>query len=980
MLQNDMGNTLIQDSKTGHIMGLSEGFVPVGLKEHGGIMYIVSADKKGRGEIGTIPSPVLKLELRSESLSQSKHSITTNSGPVSTMVGITDFKVYPGEKFMPAFQLIHSVSFVTREFTVQTVNGPKKIDLTERLISPVQEDVGCSHTGLYELKLFTLYGTQSTELNQVYKKPIRPYKTDGDLLDNNFWFLPYILSINDIDVEKTWLNKGMHTYPGNLPPGKLAIKAELEKIDSFDLPKISQSSGSKQQGTKAPYIKKENDGKYTLYFPGFEYKTHSIRFIGELNITLTNQASGEVNYESTLTNFATVDVDNKEYYYQIQKPGQSTYKKIDSSGGPQDDLSNYFAPLFSVSIGSKLKDWYRLEVKYKDIYGGDVDTFTYSFNPYHILNFDESYYGLTWSPKSLNLYQYYDPAKNADDVATSISTNSFKIPLRNSTTYITQIDPNFFTTSNMNPCKEKQIYSSSLNGASELKYLPIASGNTQNYEFKKTTVGANPEISIPAVNAEYLYTNSLFEMKPTNANTQLTITVTTDNNLIFSGDSITTIGITAPVLNGIVCRTPEDSVNDDYFAIDGNKWSHDPSLYTTAKGTVGLPTLYAEPTARNIPFFGDSFQTTLDIYDGMDNYNEAGKFTGSSTLAIQLHFTVHSTSELQWTCPLQNMSSYTIMTSFVLTGTTDEKSNIQLGLDKEGLPKEAVSLGTNLYQTSMPLGDPESLQNSTFEKDAYYYTETDKGSDTILDAGVYLITVDAGPDNIVKSYYRPTDGTTDKNIYGCNVDWDKDSTEPLIAAVIGDIPYQLSRIDSWCNGQHVRTFVPTLLYLPKQSIMRIEWKNIEKLKGIGIFRVTKPITFSDGSAFDDKNEVRVMYYQHPDLRDIILPLEATYYEQAECLGKTYDYYPGMQSLYATNRHPLIPKVQFCKAPEREGLWEYKNTDPTYLWDSGMGGENGDGLLKFIYQYNPEDPTHATSIPQIADYITQLEYRTLNTNL
>ena len=33
MLQNDMGNTLIQDSATGHIMGLSEGFVPVGLKE-----------------------------------------------------------------------------------------------------------------------------------------------------------------------------------------------------------------------------------------------------------------------------------------------------------------------------------------------------------------------------------------------------------------------------------------------------------------------------------------------------------------------------------------------------------------------------------------------------------------------------------------------------------------------------------------------------------------------------------------------------------------------------------------------------------------------------------------------------------------------------------------------------------------------------------------------------------------------------------
>jgi hypothetical protein len=62
MLQNDMGNTLIQDSKTGHIMGLSEGFVPVGLKEHGGIMYIASVNKDGVGEIGTIPSPAYTLQ------------------------------------------------------------------------------------------------------------------------------------------------------------------------------------------------------------------------------------------------------------------------------------------------------------------------------------------------------------------------------------------------------------------------------------------------------------------------------------------------------------------------------------------------------------------------------------------------------------------------------------------------------------------------------------------------------------------------------------------------------------------------------------------------------------------------------------------------------------------------------------------------------------------------------------------------------
>jgi hypothetical protein len=58
--------------------------------------------------------------------------------------------------------------------------------------------------------------------------------------------------------------------------------------------------------------------------------------------------------------------------------------------------------LFSVSIGKDLDAWYRLEVKYKDIYGGYIDTFVYSFNPNHILKFDESYYGVEWKENKIS--------------------------------------------------------------------------------------------------------------------------------------------------------------------------------------------------------------------------------------------------------------------------------------------------------------------------------------------------------------------------------------------------------------------------------------------------------------------------------------------------------------------------------------------------------------------------------------------------
>jgi hypothetical protein len=55
-----MGNTRIQDTATGNIAGLRPGFIPLGLKEHGGVMYIASVNKDGEGEIGTIPSPIIR--------------------------------------------------------------------------------------------------------------------------------------------------------------------------------------------------------------------------------------------------------------------------------------------------------------------------------------------------------------------------------------------------------------------------------------------------------------------------------------------------------------------------------------------------------------------------------------------------------------------------------------------------------------------------------------------------------------------------------------------------------------------------------------------------------------------------------------------------------------------------------------------------------------------------------------------------------
>ena len=96
MLQNDMGNTRIQDSATGAIMQLSPGFVPVGMKEKGGILYIVSANKEGQSEIGTIPSPIITWDYVPITV-----ALDTSVSDVQRISG----KIYAGEEFLAVLNL-----------------------------------------------------------------------------------------------------------------------------------------------------------------------------------------------------------------------------------------------------------------------------------------------------------------------------------------------------------------------------------------------------------------------------------------------------------------------------------------------------------------------------------------------------------------------------------------------------------------------------------------------------------------------------------------------------------------------------------------------------------------------------------------------------------------------------------------------------------------------------------------------------------
>ena len=59
ILQNDMGNRRIEDAY------LPPGYEPVGIKEHGGIIYIAAYNPiTNRSQLGSFPSPERKLNAR----------------------------------------------------------------------------------------------------------------------------------------------------------------------------------------------------------------------------------------------------------------------------------------------------------------------------------------------------------------------------------------------------------------------------------------------------------------------------------------------------------------------------------------------------------------------------------------------------------------------------------------------------------------------------------------------------------------------------------------------------------------------------------------------------------------------------------------------------------------------------------------------------------------------------------------------------
>lgn len=215
ILQNDMGNAQVMDAKTGNMIGLNDGFVPVGIKEHGGVLYIASYNPKTeKGELGTIPSPRIAYTLKDAEYKTVDVQLSDTDNNINTIV---DSKV--NLHYIPLDE--GTIFRVGDQFLVQLdIEGLIKANDTD-LISTFD------NPKLYKITLYskTVQG-EYININDIIKDK-QPYiNTEGKLVESDYWFL---LNTDNIDLDKTYKqNKLLMTYP-NIPAGYLHVKIEVEK-------------------------------------------------------------------------------------------------------------------------------------------------------------------------------------------------------------------------------------------------------------------------------------------------------------------------------------------------------------------------------------------------------------------------------------------------------------------------------------------------------------------------------------------------------------------------------------------------------------------------------------------------------------------------------------------------------------------------------------------------------------------------------
>lgn len=426
-----MGNTLIQDSATGNIMGLNPGFIPIGMKEHGGIMYIASVNKEGKGEIGTIPSPIIRDFYKEKNIYNVNKEIPLGETPIQI-----SNKFYPADKFIVNLDMEMNEDNITGTGMTLIKNGENPADWQisravwkiqyptngDGNIIGIETPIISYNSGNQTENLFSDKGIYKLNLYAKNNSLVKASDNLTSALGNgeNHWFYHKSNYTFPKDLMEASLSGIQKQFPSNSKPGYLAVGLELESVGSFSaLPRTDEP-------LMVPYIYKNYSNMYYAYFPGFKYTTDSGLYINTLkNIKVINEQTNHVvpiqaytqsseftdgideliiygrsapnkkKAPNTFDTFWWPDnfyhfeqyishqyITNNEFYISPIVWSTANQQKLKSHSHTDFNKPYPRLGLFCADLGDKFNNWYRLELDYYDQFDGYQGHFEQRFNPY----------------------------------------------------------------------------------------------------------------------------------------------------------------------------------------------------------------------------------------------------------------------------------------------------------------------------------------------------------------------------------------------------------------------------------------------------------------------------------------------------------------------------------------------------------------------------------------------------------------------
>lgn len=275
VLQNDMGNARVENAK------LPPGYIPIGMKEYGGIIYIACYNPlTNKGQIGCFPSPQ-----RQKTATQISEITPTFKFP-----DVTYIKEENGEKWykinslltkceiFPKGTIIRSGDKFSIGLPIASMFGTNNIDSTgEHYISNYNNVEG----GLVKTPMNRMYtfgvatldnnGQLRDITNQLkrYKggQQIQFLNTDSDLYKFNCGYWQNEMSTEDKDglvsselMNQTSVQSKLNTYNSKLF-GRLFLYAKYNTIDNVDVSVVGYKQSKITNDVKNPIYSNPNDSE-----------------------------------------------------------------------------------------------------------------------------------------------------------------------------------------------------------------------------------------------------------------------------------------------------------------------------------------------------------------------------------------------------------------------------------------------------------------------------------------------------------------------------------------------------------------------------------------------------------------------------------------------------------------------------------------------------------------------------------------------